>query len=139
MDRGKMKACKNKFCVDTVDYIFPALDRLASEQSSGNNIHVILQFGDAEKYKAYTADGSGKTLNYPMVPVIKKFRYTLEASERERVTQQRCYAQGETRALVAVTQRHSTAPSHYNQSIVSIVSNYDRHFGTLVSVPKADT
>jgi Glycosyl transferase family 90 len=131
LDRSLMTNCKDKFCIDTVKYFFPALDRVGSGHTE-DNLPIIMQFGDADQYRAY-APALGKEMAWPMVPVIKKFRYSMETKELERVTSQQCYSGPRELASTA------RDPRPRGQAIVSIVSNYERHFEPLVQVRAVDT
>ena len=141
LDRKKVKACQNKYCIDTMDYVFPALDRIANTSNKDDDIPIIMQFGDAEEFKTYKADGSGEKVNYPMVPVVKKFRNSMTAQERERVTTHPlCDSNSGPSASplrVASTVRIPNEPPH-NQAIITVLK-YDRHFGPLKEVPGMDT
>jgi Glycosyl transferase family 90 len=147
LHQDSMLQCKNKFCRDVNTYLVPSLNRLQQQQQQHHmggrednyvppTFPVLLQFGDAEQFRAIDVT-TGHSQNYPNIPVIKKFRYSMTKSDLDRVTNsQRCYRAHAAREVTGT----SRAPDPQRpQAIVSIVSNYDRHFGRLIDVPAMDT
>jgi hypothetical protein len=127
MNRELIGVCKDKFCLDVKKYFFPVLDHQQDDTTP-----VLLQFGDAEEFKAFVPEMNNYQ-NYPLVPVIKKFRYSMEKKDVQRITSQNCY-EGSSLELAGTVRD----PRPRGQGIISIVSNYDRHFSPLTSVPERD-
>ena len=130
LDRQTMNQCHDKFCMDTVKYFFPSLDRVSVGDM--DDVPIIMQFGDAEQYTAFVPS-LGKNTAKPSVPVIKKFRYSMDKQDLERVTSQTCYS-GQ-RELAGTLRNREPG----EQAIISIVSNYMRHFDPLNEVQARDT
>jgi hypothetical protein len=120
-------------------------------------IPIILQQGDSEQYKIYSPTIDTEIYR-PFVPVIKKFRYAMSSEELQRVTESSsqyeeldCSVQQEieqpsrTSRTVRISDPFmrdfahdiSTIP-HHVQPIISILSNYERHFNPLNDVVAAD-
>jgi Glycosyl transferase family 90 len=140
-----MGKCRDQFCRDVVHFINPSLDRiLKSEQNEmsyndlmdQDKIPILLQFGDSGSYRADVVppvaslqnDGQAPVaITNPNVPIVRKFRRAMDQSEIDRVT---------TSVDGAMCYAHSTRPSV--QPIISIVSNYQRHFQSLNGVTASD-
>jgi hypothetical protein len=156
-DQNLIDDCTDPFCVDVVKFINPSLKRIMNhtneqqqqyiELPDQDRFPIFLQFGDAEAYRAYVPSLQ-KDVYSPMVPILRKFRYAMTSSDIERITsvtttditsvetrEQQCYESGQNR-LVAGTIRN---PIPKTQAIISIVSNYPRHFEPLNHVNTADT
>ena len=121
-------------------------------------IPILLQLGDSEQYRIYSPS-IDTDIYRPFVPIIKKFRYSMSAEELERVTSsemdeldcvdakqpQKVEQPTRTSRTVRISDPfmrdyvhdRSTIP-HHVQPIVSILSNYERHFNPLNDVIPAD-
>ena len=164
-----MEQCHDPFCTDVVQFIQPSLNRtLLSTASSSQPVTatqqrqpqtyselpnvdkfpILFQFGDAELYRSYVP-ARKMDIYSPMVPVLRKYRYSMTPSDLQQVTSGRvttdsnddkppeplqCYSSEEKR-IVAGTVRN---PVPKTQAIISIVSNYPRHFEPLNHVNDAD-
>lgn len=95
MDPTEIRKCDHSFCLDTKKYLFPSLKRLQESENltisaSTWKVPVILQFGDAEISRAYRL-ATKKNESYPNIPIIKKFRYSIDRDELRRLTARSCY------------------------------------------------
>jgi Glycosyl transferase family 90 len=149
-DPETIENCVNPFCKDVVNFLNPSLDRILTATTEkmryvdlydDERFPLILQFGDAEAHRAIapTTGDFDRVLNRPMVPFLRKFRYSMTRSEIDRVTsvtsiEGACYSANQER-LTASTLRD---PIPHGQAIISIVSNYARHFKPLNDVNDAD-
>jgi Glycosyl transferase family 90 len=142
--------CTDKFCFDTIKYFFPSLDRVSQPRSKLRNynpletVPIVLQYGDSEPYIIFAPE-QNKHMYRPVIPLIKKFRYSMDAAELRRVTTPhigQCNdASIERSTRLARTVRISLVGSStplFPQPIISIVSNYERHFNPLNDVVAAD-
>jgi Glycosyl transferase family 90 len=150
-DQEVMQNCKDPFCRDVVRFMNPALDHILEQDRyeerytnlfDEDKFPILLQFGDSEAYRAIVPalGARGKTADKPMVPFLRKFRYSMTQVEIERVTSissehGECYAANQDR-LVASTKRD---PTPHGQAIITIVSNYQRHFEPSNHVMAAET
>ena len=170
-DQNVIKNCNDPFCLDVVKFIQPSLNRIQPPSSSSSvqrklsgtatlrkqneqkNVHlhekddvpILFQFGDAEAYRSYVP-ALQKDVYNPMVPVIRKYRYSITPSDLHKITsggsrdndgQQKplqCYSSDEKR-IIAGSVRNPAPKTH---AIISIVSNYPRHFEPLNHVNDAD-
>jgi Glycosyl transferase family 90 len=170
-----MEHCNDAFCMDVVQFIQPSLNRILSsppasslssqpitsqrqqkkydELQNTDKFPILFQFGDAELYRSYVP-ARQQDVYSPMVPVIRKYRYSITASDLDQITSGRvtktvnssnyndeqqqeplqCYS-SEERRIIAGTVRN---PTPKTQAIISIVSNYPRHFEPLNHVNDAD-
>jgi Glycosyl transferase family 90 len=148
-DPNTIETCNDPFCTDVEIFLNPSLDRLTStsetllyqDMNDDKRFPLLLQFGDAEAYRATapSEDDNERVVNRPMVPFLRKFRYSMTRSEIHRVTsvsshEGACYSANQDR-LAASTLRD---PIPHGQAIISIVSNYARHFEPLNDVHDAD-
>jgi Glycosyl transferase family 90 len=146
-----IRNCTDKFCFDTIKYFFPSLDRLSTRPRSKlrtsnpvESVPIVLQYGDSEPY-IILAPEHDKHMYRPVIPVIKKFRYSMDAAELRRVTTPhlgQCHDASMDQSIrLAQTVRTSLMESTttlFPQPIISIVSNYERHFNPLNEVVAAD-
>lgn len=136
MNQTMIKQCSHGFCLDVVRFFLPVWDRLPRPiNHTAPPPPLLLQFGDAEQYRATIFGGpqSGRFKVYPTIPVIKKFRHSMEASTIDTITRTHCYK--EKQPELAATIRDPLPRTH---PIISIVSSYNRHFGALKYVPNND-
>jgi len=109
MTADTIRQCDKTFCLDFVKFIFPSLHRTdmsvdvgrqnkkaaataypgnALDATDGNTnaiVPVLLQFGDLEIGRAYVVT-TGQNETYPVLPTMKKFRWSLSREELDRVT-----------------------------------------------------
>jgi hypothetical protein len=95
MDPLQIQQCNNSFCLDTKAYLLPALKRIQEATGKYWEVPVLLEFGDAEVSRAYRP-ATNKNESYPTVPLIKKFRYSMNRDEVRRITSRTCYDVGGT-------------------------------------------
>jgi hypothetical protein len=163
----------DRFIQDAIEYFIPSLQRIqypaATESSSSSSylrketsqppppIPIILQLGDAEQYRMYSPI-SDSNHNRPIIPIIKKFRYSMDADEVQRVTtppsswndESDCYDTNDSSSTanehqpvrVARTIRGMEESDRINptrsQPIVSVLSNFQRHFNPLNEIDDVD-
>ena len=181
-DSSVMEHCNDPFCVDAIKFIQPSLNRILPPTSSTpsseqltttrsttsttirhqkdaglrvtDNVPVLFQFGDAELYRSHVPARQGDVYS-PMVPVLRKYRYSITPSDLHQITSGRmtkfdansrdkvsdevqeplqCYS-SEDQRIISGTVRN---PTPKTQAIISIVSNYPRHFEPLNHVNDAD-
>ena len=169
-----MEDCNDPFCTDVLQFIQPSLNRILPSPSSStlsqpttsqqqqqlkydalakmDKFPILFQFGDAELFRSYVPARQLDVYS-PMVPVLRKYRYSIAPSDLHQITSGRvatnvnssnsnddhqeplqCYSV-EERRIIAGTVRNPTVKT---QAIISIVSNYPRHFEPLNHVNDAD-
>jgi Glycosyl transferase family 90 len=132
-----------------------------------SDVPLFLQFGDAGLYRAkvYVPNADNHTYEtssdvpkttysfFPAVPVLRKFRFALDPSDVDRVTtlpstqkssslpshqrhEEECYDAGQARIITGTT--NDPAARLGVIPIISIVSNFGRHFNPLNDVVEAD-
>ena len=157
-----VKLSTDHFTQDAYKYYIPSLQRLNYPNTALDietlmqngmlpPIPIILQQGDAEVYRIYSPT-IGMEIYRPFVPVVKKFRYAMSAEELQRVTSSQTeeldceeiskaphHVDQPTRTsrTVRVADPTNTVPQLV-QPIISILSNYERHFNPLNDVVEAD-
>ena len=155
------------FIQDAYKHYIPSLQRLQYPDTSLDietlmqngklpPIPIILQQGDSEQYKVYSPSVDTEIYR-PLVPVIKKFRYAMSAEELQRVTSSSQIEELDCKSRQVIEQPSrtsrtvrisepfmrdfahdiSTIPPHV-QPIISILSNYERHFNPLNDVVAVD-
>jgi hypothetical protein len=143
-DREHIEKCNLSYCGDVRNFMNPSLDRILTLENSGKKytamldeekFPIMLQFGDSEMYTGYAPAKRVNAGNVfkPMIPLLRKYRYSMTKLEIDRVTtilDGNCYAANQSR-LLAETIRD---PRPSGQAIVSPVCEYNRHFGQLKHV-----
>jgi hypothetical protein len=140
---ANMDQCRrDEYCLDTKKYLYPHIPKKTS-------IPFLLQYGDADLFKAWSPTLS-QSEHFPRIPILKKFRYALEASELKRITdtsEATCYdarhglddsQQDDHHSRRRPWTRNIRDPHRHPQAIITIVSNYQRHFGPLQHVGEND-
>jgi hypothetical protein len=143
LHRANMDRCqRDEYCLDTKKFLYPHIPMKT-------NIPFLLQYGDADSFKARLLQSSHDQ-NFPRIPVLKKYRYALEGSALKRITdtsEATCYdakygLDDSQKAHHHSKQRPWTRnirdPRRHPQAIITIVSNYQRHFGPLYHVDEND-
>jgi Glycosyl transferase family 90 len=134
---------RNAYCLDFMKYIWPSLDRIHGSESAVANIPILLQIGDSEKSLALSStpnfrrQGVDFQLN-PPIPSISKFRFVMTKEDLNRVTTGECYDQKSPASSSIRFTGTVREPTPRAQPIVSIISNYERHFGPSRNVAEAD-
>jgi hypothetical protein len=95
MSPSEIRKCDHSFCLDTQSYLFPSLQRLQGTDhwhipKRKWKVPILMQFGDAEISRAFRLL-TKKNETYPNVPLIKKFRYSMNQDELRRLTIRGCY------------------------------------------------
>jgi hypothetical protein len=108
MDPATIRKCDHSFCTDTKEYLFPSMARVQEAMEGSWNVPILMQFGDAEISRAFRL-ATKKNESYPNVPIIKKFRYSLEKDELRRLTSRVCYdALGQKTRDIAMTRKQES-------------------------------
>ena len=149
------------FIEDALRYFTPSLRRLQYPDTVGSSsvshfqeqnlplpVPILLQVGDSEQFKMYAPD-VGFAITRPVIPVIKKFRYSMEEKELSAIIMSKNKTQcnvdgdkGQPRRIsrtvrLADNESLELAPFR-TQPIVSIMSHTKRHFGPLNEIPVSD-
>lgn len=150
----RMRNCKHtSYCTDFVKYLFPALNRTATDalNSTSGEVPVVsdnvllYQFSDAEKTRAYNIRLS-KFSPYPNVPILKKFRLALSRQELRRVltpseSGKQCSPAPRPLPLTIEQQQRmnegETKVSLASQPIIMKLK-IQRHYGFVQSIPGID-
>lgn len=140
MEHCSMESNQNRFCDDAVRYYLPSLKRLESRGLLSTHIGppFILQFGDAEEWILPKWQNESAKLNYPRIPVLKKFRFALDSATIHQLTDNNHNSSSSgCKTLDDRVAQAIRGPQH-TQAIITIVSNVHRHFGPLDAIPTID-
>lgn len=147
------------FINDALQYFTPALKRIQYPDTAARllsfldqqlplPVPILLQVGDSEQFKMYAPD-VGFAITRPLIPVIKKFRYSMERNELNAIIMSKNRTQcnidgdyGQPRRVsrtVRLADNESLEQKPFRtQPIISIMSHTKRHFGPLGEIPEAD-
>lgn len=80
MDRESILTCtSNEYCVDSIEYWVPAIDRLRAQGRLPNPpVPTLAHFGDSNTPKAKGVDGAIR--DFPRLPYIMKFRFRFKSA-----------------------------------------------------------
>lgn len=139
LDRNTVLNCTgNEYCVDTILYWVPALDR-AKEKESRYPVPTLAQFGDSDTCKSYDAT-DGSLQDFPQLPYVMKFRFRFQGDTAIRdmtTTQAEGCLSGPRPVVKAVDQPRAAEGVPYYQPVVWRLTSL-RHFGMMDQIPAAD-
>jgi hypothetical protein len=137
LDRQTMLGCTEQhdhYCSDTVQYMLPALDRLAldTETPMEKDIPTILQFGDDGNTIGYISTELDKIAYSLHFPIIKKFRTAYSGMPAiSKMTQETC------RRGRRPIPNNAGGPTLSTDDIIWRLES-KRHFGPLPEIPPVD-
>lgn len=166
-NRAVLQQCTDHLCYDAQKYFIPYVDQyyVLNSDNGDATVPLILQHGDANFFRAKVVDlplqqnaSTTTELSYlgnPNIPIFKKFRRAMTQAERTLAVQlndnnghAECVGIGQRRRaatsmLSQPTERwRTTSSTLYHdafQPIIAIVSNFGRHFYSLMNVIENDT
>lgn len=156
---SKLPYKSDAFIDDALRYFAPSLKRLQYPDTDGSissfqdknlplPVPILLQVGDSEQFKMFAPD-VGYAITRPVIPIIKKFRYSMEAMELSAIIQSKnrtqCNVNGDqgqprriSRTVRLADNESSEQAPFRTQPIISIMSHTKRHYGPLSEIPVAD-
>ena len=159
-NRSVIEECTDNLCNDARQYYTPYVDQyfVTNPYSDDPNVPLFAQHGDANYYRANLADRTQQSssitsmpqenvesrlyLGNPNIPVFKKFRGALSETERATIIQSNtCFGTGQRRTVATAVSSESTEMMYHDAflPIISIVSNFGRHFHPLIDIIDSDS
>ena len=157
-DRTVIQECTDHLCRDANQYFVPYADQYFRD-SDNNDVPLLLQHGDANFFRAKVVVAvrpNNSTpvadpplyLGNPNIPIFKKFRRAMTPEERALMVTSnndhngKCRNLDTTMPIETIGELKATTNVVYHdafQPIISIVSNFGRHFYSLMHVIENDT
>jgi Glycosyl transferase family 90 len=139
LNRENIRKCLSSYCIDTVRYLFPAMDRATNHSTI--DAPVLFQFSDAEKTRAYVPDME-RHGPYPNIPHLKKFRFALSKAERDRVVRsdKDCAPSPREVPVTIVQEQQLQGTSKSTPTVQPIIFKLkmQRHYGYVQAIPAKD-
>lgn len=139
IDRNTILKCEQEYCVDTIQYYVPAVDRVDANRADTTTkklpIPTLAMFGDSDSPKAFTP--SQAVGNFPQVPLNMKFRFRFENETAiHDMTSQEC-VEGIRPMHKTIDLPTAAKGVSYYQPIVWRLTSH-RHYGMMEEIPDAD-
>jgi hypothetical protein len=156
---SRKQQCSHRYCLDIIEYLFPALDRLQVDPDYTTDIQqsspapILFQFGDGERTKIYnhtnmnnntTITTKSNIFTYPNLPIIKKFRRSISYNDLQHMTtpttdddHPKCYMD-RIRTPTMTEQNNNTNHSYPNLQPIVWKLKTRRHYQRIYQVPTYD-